>query len=122
MQVADSAHSDFLRVRRKAFWRGITKWLLRSDDALLAFEDVLEHLRAYLQHDGGLREVEIDQIVGSVGRYRDFDRAFLAEPANPARADEYGDNVRRKLEPKPSTPRYFITEPGMGYRFEPSTV
>ena len=26
-------------------------------------------------------------------------------------------NVRRKLEPDPSRPRYFITEPGMGYRF-----
>jgi two-component system KDP operon response regulator KdpE len=27
--------------------------------------------------------------------------------------------IRRKLEPDPSAPRYFITEPGMGYRFEP---
>jgi two-component system KDP operon response regulator KdpE len=26
--------------------------------------------------------------------------------------------VRRKLEPEPGVPRYFITEPGMGYRFE----
>jgi two-component system KDP operon response regulator KdpE len=26
--------------------------------------------------------------------------------------------VRRKLEPEPAQPRYFITEPGMGYRFE----
>lgn len=26
--------------------------------------------------------------------------------------------IRRKLEPDPSGPRYFITEPGMGYRFE----
>jgi two-component system KDP operon response regulator KdpE len=26
--------------------------------------------------------------------------------------------VRRKLEPEPGQPRYFITEPGMGYRFE----
>ncbi len=26
--------------------------------------------------------------------------------------------VRHKLEPEPSRPRYFITEPGMGYRFE----
>jgi two-component system, OmpR family, KDP operon response regulator KdpE len=25
--------------------------------------------------------------------------------------------IRRKLEPQPSSPRYFITEPGMGYRF-----
>ena len=27
-------------------------------------------------------------------------------------------HIRRKLEPQPSQPRYFITEPGMGYRFE----
>jgi two-component system KDP operon response regulator KdpE len=27
-------------------------------------------------------------------------------------------NVRRKLEPEPGRPRYFFTEPGMGYRFE----
>jgi two-component system KDP operon response regulator KdpE len=26
--------------------------------------------------------------------------------------------LRRKLEPEPSQPRYFITEPGMGYRLE----
>jgi two-component system KDP operon response regulator KdpE len=26
--------------------------------------------------------------------------------------------IRRKLEPTPSHPRYFVTEPGMGYRFE----
>lgn len=28
-------------------------------------------------------------------------------------------NLRRKLEPEPSRPRYFVTEPGMGYRFQP---
>ena len=27
--------------------------------------------------------------------------------------------IRRKLEPDPSRPRYFVTEAGMGYRFEP---
>jgi two-component system, OmpR family, KDP operon response regulator KdpE len=27
--------------------------------------------------------------------------------------------IRRKLEPEPSRPRYFHTNPGMGYRFEP---
>jgi len=30
----------------------------------------------------------------------------------------YMAHIRRKLEPDPSAPRYFITEPGMGYRFE----
>ena len=28
-------------------------------------------------------------------------------------------HIRRKLEPEPSRPRYFHTEQGMGYRFEP---
>ena len=28
-------------------------------------------------------------------------------------------HIRRKLEPEPSRPLYFHTEPGMGYRFEP---
>jgi two-component system, OmpR family, KDP operon response regulator KdpE len=29
----------------------------------------------------------------------------------------YVANLRRKLEPDPSSPRYLLTEPGMGYRF-----
>ncbi len=31
----------------------------------------------------------------------------------------YLAQLRRKLEADPSHPRHFITEPGMGYRFEP---
>lgn len=31
----------------------------------------------------------------------------------------YMAQLRRKLEPEPSRPRHFRTEPGMGYRFEP---
>jgi two-component system KDP operon response regulator KdpE len=31
----------------------------------------------------------------------------------------YVANLRRKLEPDPSRPRYLLTEPGMGYRFVP---
>ena len=30
----------------------------------------------------------------------------------------YLANLRRKLEPDPSRPRYLITEPGLGYRFD----
>jgi two-component system KDP operon response regulator KdpE len=31
----------------------------------------------------------------------------------------YVARLRRKLEPEPARPRYLITEPGMGYRFQP---
>ena len=30
-------------------------------------------------------------------------------------------HIRRKLEPQSGRPRYFVTEPGIGYRFEPGS-
>jgi two-component system KDP operon response regulator KdpE len=42
----------------------------------------------------------------SYGRETNYLRVYLAQ-------------IRRKLEPDPAHPRYFITEPGMGYRFVP---
>jgi two-component system KDP operon response regulator KdpE len=35
---------------------------------------------------------------------------------------EYMARLRRKLEPDPTRPRYLITEPGMGYRFQPDPM
>jgi two-component system KDP operon response regulator KdpE len=34
---------------------------------------------------------------------------------------QYMTQLRRKLEPDPARPRHLITEPGMGYRFQPLT-
>jgi two-component system, OmpR family, KDP operon response regulator KdpE len=51
-------------------------------------------------------------------------RYLLKEVWGPQYEDEtnylrvYMAQIRRKLEPDPARPRYFITEPGMGYRFE----
>jgi len=74
---SDTAGADYRRARRKAFMRGVVSWFRRSDNALLASDEVRRGIHAHAQREGGLREVPIDQIVGSVGRYRDFDRAFL---------------------------------------------
>jgi two-component system KDP operon response regulator KdpE len=51
-------------------------------------------------------------------------RALLQEVWGPRYEQEtnylrvYMAQIRRKLEPDPAHPRYFFTEPGMGYRFE----
>jgi two-component system KDP operon response regulator KdpE len=51
-------------------------------------------------------------------------RQLLQEVWGPAYETEsnylrvYVAQLRRKLEPEPSRPRYLLTEPGMGYRFE----
>jgi two-component system, OmpR family, KDP operon response regulator KdpE len=50
-------------------------------------------------------------------------RQLLQEVWGPTYSEEshylrvFMAQIRRKLEPDPSHPRYFITEPGMGYRF-----
>ena len=52
-------------------------------------------------------------------------RQLLQEVWGPGYAREtnylrvYLAQIRRKLEPDPSRPQYFLTEPGMGYRFVP---
>jgi two-component system, OmpR family, KDP operon response regulator KdpE len=53
-------------------------------------------------------------------------RQLLAEVWGPGYAEATGNlrlymaQLRRKLEPDPARPRWLLTEPGMGYRFEPS--
>jgi two-component system KDP operon response regulator KdpE len=42
-----------------------------------------------------------------------------SEHTDPSYLRIYFAQLRRKLEPEPSRPRYLITEPGMGYRYRP---
>jgi len=55
-------------------------------------------------------------------------RQLLKEIWGPAYEDQtqylrvFMAQIRRKLEPNPARPRYFITEPGMGYRFEGAAI
>src|SRR5919202_5746965 len=81
MSLAQQVSNDFDRARRKAIWRSIAAGVLRRDNALLSFEEIRQRLRAQTQHYRGMRTVDVQQIVGSVGRYRDFDRAFLPRQA-----------------------------------------
>ena len=71
-----------------------TEWhlleaLLRRPGRLVTARDLLTHLRGSPDHTDP-----------------SYLRIFIAQ-------------LRRKLEPEPNRPRYLITEPGMGYRFQP---
>jgi len=62
--------------------RGLIPSLLRlfsqkPDETLLSFDQVHELLSGRQGIDRGTQMIPITSIVGSVGRYRDFDRAFL---------------------------------------------
>jgi hypothetical protein len=49
----------------------------RPDERLLSFDQVQELLRSRHGVNLGVQSISIASIVGSVGRYQDFDRAFL---------------------------------------------
>lgn len=67
------------QARRKAFWQKLSSSLGLSKQPvnLLSFEEVQHKLRLAQSAYRGLQQVELDKIVGSVGRYHDFTRTFL---------------------------------------------
>lgn len=71
------ANEEFERAHMRAFWRRIGAWLTGTPNALLSYDDVRQRLPILGQHYCGLQQVPVKNIVGSVGRYRDFDRAFF---------------------------------------------
>src|SRR5918995_2279798 len=84
MDPNEQADKDFSRARRRAFLKRVGAYL-RKDPAsnqLLSFDEVRSALGAVEQAYLGMRVVPVAKIVGSVGRHREFDRAFL--PSKPS--------------------------------------
>ena len=75
--ISNTARSDFDQALRKGFWRSFFSWFNGKDNRLLPFDEVRRLLPYQGQHYLGMRMVPLRQIIGSVGRYQDFDRAFL---------------------------------------------
>jgi nucleotide-binding universal stress UspA family protein len=72
-----SAAQDFRRLRRKAALETLLGKLRGGQAELLSYEEVRRRLRSSSEGKRTLREIPLDEIVGSVGRYRDFTRDFL---------------------------------------------
>jgi len=72
-----SASQEWQQARKAAFVQEVLDSLARRPSDLLPFDEVRQQLRLYHKRYRGLQDVPLDQIVGSVGRYRDFTRAFL---------------------------------------------
>jgi hypothetical protein len=75
--VAD-AERDYQRLRRRHRWSGLANKLLRAGGCagLASFADATAGLGATAQRNLGLQVVDVDTIVGSVGKARDFDCGF----------------------------------------------
>lgn len=77
---------------------------------LLSYDEVAKRLRARQQVEAGIQMVPLKQIVGSVGRYRDFTRTFL--PRAGANAERWArlDAAMNSLEGLPPVELFKIGE------------
>ncbi len=74
---------DFHEAHRQATLRDLISRLTGRSSDLLNYNQVLEQLkRTENPIERGVQEIPLDQIVGSVGRYRDFTRDFLPKRAS----------------------------------------
>jgi len=80
--VEQRVDRDFARARRRGFFGRLATRFLgeRGGDAthrLACFEEAKETTNAADRYRRGFETVELDRVVGSVGRCLDFDRGFL---------------------------------------------
>ncbi len=73
MQAAE----DFSKARGRAILSRIQHFMDADKDRLLSFNDVKEILKPKNETYQGMKVVPLDLIVGSEGRYRDFNKYFL---------------------------------------------
>jgi hypothetical protein len=80
MDLNEQVDWDFTRARRKAWLRWLWSRLRREPTARgtsQSFDEVSKSLLAYNRVRRGIRVVDPEKIVGSVGRRKDFDRCFM---------------------------------------------
>jgi hypothetical protein len=69
--------ADFSRARFKAFLNHVRAAVSGQPTTLLSYDEIKEKLHVGGPIYRGIQTVQVDQIVGSLNRYHQFDRAFL---------------------------------------------
>jgi hypothetical protein len=77
--VDEQVDKDFHRALRRVSIHRFRDWVLRrsAHGHVLSFEQARGALTRWSQVYRGMKTVEVEKIVGSVGRGRDFDESFL---------------------------------------------
>jgi hypothetical protein len=110
MDLNEQVDADFTRARRRARLRAVAARIRRrhATNRLLSFDERRRELAANNRLYRGTRVVEVDEIVGSVGRWRDFDRAFLPTRASVGHKWKRIDRAFQRGEDLPPVELYEI--------------
>jgi len=75
--MEDRVRQDFERARQRAFINDIKSTLSGRNNDLVPFHEIRRRLNPEGESYRGMQTVPVSQIVGSMDRFRDFDRTFL---------------------------------------------
>jgi hypothetical protein len=107
------AHTDFSKARRSHRLSDLAKRLRREPDdinVILPFDEVVEALGRRGERRLGLQTIELDSIVGTVDRTREFDRSFRPTSRRLRRRWEGIAKAMRRGEPMPPIDVYRVGE------------
>jgi hypothetical protein len=111
MNLNEQVDADFTRARRRARLRAVVARIRRghTSNRLLSFDDLRRELSvANKRLHRGTRVVEVNEIIGSVGRWRDFDRSFLPASASVGHKWKRIDRAFQRGEDLPPVELYEI--------------
>ena len=76
-ELSHRVQSDFSRARFRSFLNRVRSIVLGQPSRLLSYDEIKESLHVGGPIYRGVRTVRVSEIVGSLNRYHQFDRAFL---------------------------------------------
>ena len=111
-ELNSRVQADFSRARFKAFLNRIRSIVSGQPSTLLSYDEVKANLHIGGPIYRGVQTVRVDQIVGSLNRYHQFDRAFL--PVEDQAASRW-QNVDRAFYKDISLPPILLYKVGQVY-------
>ncbi len=110
MDLTEQIDIDFSRARRRALLRRVLARFRNNpaSNRLLCFDDLRRALQADNRRYLGRSVVEVEKIVGSVGRRKDFDGSFLPAKASVAERWKRIDRAFHRGEDLPPVELYKI--------------
>ena len=75
--LSSQTDEDFLKARNKALFNEVQHFLKPDEASLISFSDIKKILKPSNEVYKGMQVIPVNLIVGSEGRYRDFDNHFF---------------------------------------------
>ncbi len=80
--IQTQSESDFAKAKSKAFFNEIQHLLTPEEATLISLNDVKKLIKPQNETYVGMKTIPIEKIVGSEGRYQDFDNKFFPKSSH----------------------------------------